>query len=335
MMKLAEILPIGSALAEAARRLLAGEVVAIPTETVYGLAADATNGEAVARIFETKGRPRFNPLITHVATVAMAERIALFDPLSRKLAEAFWPGPLTLVLPLRREAGIHPLVTAGLETVALRMPVGFAPDLIAEIERPLAAPSANSSGRISGTTAEAVERDLGGRIGLIVDGGPTPVGLESTIVRVDGSAVRLLRPGGTTAEAIEAVAGVRLARGVKAGSEAGPKTGIVAPGMLLSHYAPKAAVRLDAGDVRSGETLLAFGPERVKDAERAAACLNLSPSGDLREAAANLFTYMHRLDAAGAATIAVEPIPRSGLGEAINDRLKRAAAPRDMPLSRG
>jgi len=321
--EVAEILPIGSALTEAARRLLAGEVVAIPTETVYGLAADATNGEAVARIFETKGRPRFNPLITHVAKIAMAERIALFDPLSRKLAEAFWPGPLTLVLPLRDVAGVHPLVTAGLDTIALRMPVGFAADVIVEIGRPLAAPSANSSGRISGTTAEAVERDLGGRIGLIVDGGPTPVGLESTIVKVDGASVRLLRPGGTPAEAIEAVAGVRLERGGKVGVEA--------PGMLLSHYAPKAAVRLDAGDVRPGETLLAFGPERVKGAEKAAACLNLSPSGDLREAAANLFTYMHRLDAAGAAIIAVEPIPRSGLGEAINDRLRRAAAPRDMP----
>ncbi|HVW54982.1 MAG TPA: L-threonylcarbamoyladenylate synthase [Rhizobiaceae bacterium] len=313
---------MGSAMAEAAKRLLAGEAIAIPTETVYGLAADATNGEAVARIFETKGRPRFNPLIAHVASLDMAERIAFFDPLSRKLAETFWPGPLTFVLPLRNESRIHPLVTTGLDTIALRMPVGFASDLIAEIGRPLAAPSANSSGRVSGTTAEAVERDLGSRISLIVDGGPTPVGVESTIVKVDGASLRLLRPGGTPAEAIEAIAGVSLERGGKAGVEA--------PGMLLSHYAPKAAVRLDAEDVRPGETLLAFGPERAKGAEKAAACLNLSPSGDLREAAANLFTYMHRLDASGAATIAVEPIPRSGLGEAINDRLKRAAAPRDI-----
>ena len=320
--KLAEILPIEAARAEAARRLLAGEAIAIPTETVYGLAADATNGEAVACIFETKGRPRFNPLIAHVASLDMAERIAFFDPLSRKLAETFWPGPLTFVLPLRNESRIHPLVTTGLDTIALRMPVGFASDLIAEIGRPLAAPSANSSGRISGTTAEAVERDLGGRIGLIVDGGPTPVGVESTIVKVDGATVRLLRPGGTPAEAIEAIAGVSLERGGKVGVEA--------PGMLLSHYAPKAAVRLDAEDVRPGEALLAFGPKRIDGAENAAACLNLSPSGDLREAAANLFTYMHRLDASGAATIAVEPIPRSGLGEAINDRLKRAAAPRDI-----
>ncbi|MGN6583575.1 MAG: L-threonylcarbamoyladenylate synthase [Rhizobiaceae bacterium] len=320
---MAEILPIGSAMAEAARRLLAGEAIAIPTETVYGLAADATNGEAVARIFETKGRPRFNPLISHVSDLGMAERIALFDPLSRKLAEIFWPGPLTLVLPLRKESRIHPLVTTGLDTIALRMPVGFASGLIAEIGRPLAAPSANSSGRISGTTAEAVERDLGSKIGLIVDGGPTPVGIESTIVKVDGAGIRLLRPGGTPAEAIEAIAGVRLERGGKAGVEA--------PGMLLSHYAPKAAVRLDAEDVRPGETLLAFGSKRIEGAERAAAFLNLSPSGDLREAAANLFTYMHRLDASGATVMAVEPIPRSGLGEAINDRLKRAAAPRDMP----
>ena len=324
---MAEILPIGVARAEAARRLLAGEAIAIPTETVYGLAADATNGEAVARIFEIKGRPRFNPLIAHVASLDMAERIAIVDPLSRKLAEAFWPGPLTIVLPLRKEAGIHPLVTTGLETIALRMPVGFASDLIAEIGRPLAAPSANSSGRISGTTAEAVERDLGSRIGLIVDGGPTPIGLESSIVKVQGASLRLLRPGGAPAEAIETAAGVRLERG----SEGNGGEKIEAPGMLLSHYAPKAAVRLDAEHVRPGETLLAFGPKRIKGMEKASACLNLSPSGDLREAAANLFTYMDRLDASGAAVMAVEPIPRSGLGEAINDRLKRAAAPRDTP----
>ena len=298
-----------------------GDVVAIPTETVYGLAGDATNGVGVARIFEAKGRPRFNPLIAHVADLAMARRIAVFDPLSARLAEAFWPGPLTLVLPQQAGNGIHPLVSAGLDTIALRMPRGFGGELIARLGRPLAAPSANSSGRISGTTAQAVAADLGEKIRLVVDGGATPVGLESTIVKVEDGKVRLLRPGGTAAADIEAVAGVELTRGKTAGIEA--------PGMLASHYAPGAAMRLNVDKVASGEALLAFGRDRAQGWRDAVALANLSEAGDLREAAANLFAHMQRLDRSGAATIAVEPIPPQGLGEAINDRLARAAAPRD------
>lgn len=316
---MAEILAVEDAYDRALELLEAGEVVAIPTETVYGLAGDATDGAAVARIFEAKGRPRFNPLIAHVADMSMAERIGVFDPLSKELADKFWPGPLTLVVPLRAGAGIHPLVTAGLGTIALRMPRGFGGELIARLGRPLAAPSANSSGRISATTAAAVEADLGPRIGLVVDGGATEVGLESTIVKAEGKALRLLRAGGIAAGEIEAVAGVALLRGT---------SGIQAPGMMASHYAPNAAVRLDAVDVRSGEALLAFGPRRAQGADRAVAVKNLSAAGDPREAAANLFSYLQALDRSGAATIAAEPIPLEGLGEAINDRLARAAAPR-------
>lgn len=318
-----EVLPAAEALPRAVELLRAGEMVALPTETVYGLAGDANSGAAVARIFEAKGRPRFNPLIVHVASMVMAEDIAVFDPLSRKLAAAFWPGPLTLVLPLRPGSDVHPLVTAGLDTVALRMPRGFASGLIAALGRPLAAPSANSSGRVSATTAEAVVADLGGRVPLVVDGGATPVGLESTIVRVVDGHLLMLRPGGVAADDIEATAGVPLERGAK---------GVQAPGMLASHYAPGAAVRTDASSVSESEALLAFGPRRIAGAERARAVLNLSPAGDLREAAANLFSHLHALDRCGAATIAVEPVPHEGLGEAINDRLERAAAPRDTSV---
>lgn len=319
-MNLAEILAVGEAMERALALLEGGDVVAIPTETVYGLAGDATNGVAVARIFEAKGRPRFNPLIAHVADLAMAERIATFDPLSARLAEAFWPGPLTLVLPQRPESGIHPLVTAGLGTIALRMPRGFGGELIARLGRPLAAPSANSSGRISATTAQAVAADLGGKIKLVVDGGATPVGLESTIVKIEDGKLKLLRPGGIAAREIEAIAGTEMMRGA---------AGIEAPGMLASHYAPGASMRLNAGKIASGEALLAFGPKRAEGWQDAVAVRNLSEAGDLREAAANLFAYMQALDRSGAATIAVEPIPSEGLGEAINDRLARAAAPRD------
>jgi L-threonylcarbamoyladenylate synthase len=316
------ILPAGpDALAAARSALLAGEAVAIPTETVYGLAADATNGEAVARIFESKQRPSFNPLICHVTGIDMAEDFARFDPLSRKLAEHFWPGALTLVLPLRPGHAIHPLVTAGLDTVAVRAPQGFGAELIAAIDRPLAAPSANRSGRISPTTAQAVADSLGDAISLVIDGGPTTVGVESTIVKVEDGAIHLLRPGGVAAEDIEAVARKTLHR-AQAGSA------IQAPGMLASHYAPNARMRLNAKDIEPGEALLGFGPERIAGAEKAKAVLVLSATGDLVEAAANLFDYMGRLDASGAACIAVEPIPEHGLGEAINDRLRRAAAPR-------
>lgn len=320
---MAEILPMEQAFDRALATLRSGDVVAIPTETVYGLAGDATNGEAVLKIFEAKGRPRFNPLIAHVASPAMAGSLASLDVLSQKLIEAFWPGPLTLVLPLGHPSAVHPLVTAGLSTVALRMPRGFAQKLITAFGRPLAAPSANSSGRVSATSAAAVQADLGARIPLIVDGGPTPVGVESTIVKVEDGDVVLLRPGGIEAAAIERVTGRLLVR-----REHGAVT---APGMLASHYAPRAAVRLAARSVAPGEALLAFGPHRIGGAEAAARIENLSPQGDLREAAHNLFAMLSALDLAGTATIAVEPIPMEGLGEAINDRLTRAAAPRDLP----
>jgi L-threonylcarbamoyladenylate synthase len=323
---LAEILKTDQAMERAVTLLEAGEVVAIPTETVYGLAGDATSGEAVARIFEAKGRPRLNPLIAHVSGIVMAMGIARFDALSEKLAQAFWPGPLTLVLPIGQGSSVHPLVTAGLDTIALRMPQGFGAALIARLGRPLAAPSANSSGRITATTAEAVEADLGNKIPLIVDGGATEVGLESTIVKVENRMVRLLRPGGVAAEVIEAVTGQPLVRGAPAGGA----DRIEAPGMLASHYAPNASVRVGAVAVAPSEALLAFGPTRAKGVDRAVAMLNLSPSGNLREAAANLFSYMQALDRSGASTIAVEPIPGGGLGEAINDRLRRAAAPRNQ-----
>lgn len=318
---LAQIIAAENAMEAALALLGEGEVVAIPTETVYGLAADATNGVGVARIFEAKGRPRFNPLISHVCNLAMAERIGVFDPISRNLVEKFWPGPLTLVLPLRPEAGIHPLATAELDTVAMRMPRGFAADLIARFGRPLAAPSANASGRISPTSAAAVAASLGERISLVVDGGSTAIGLESTIVKVEGGQVWLLRPGGITADDIEAAIGIRPTRPAAGG--------IQAPGMMASHYAPGAAVRLAARHVEVGEALLAFGPVRAEGWDKAVAVKNLSEAGDLRQAASNLFAYLRDMDEVGAAVIAVEPVPFEGLGEAINDRLARAAAPRD------
>lgn len=312
-----------SNLETAAVQLRAGGLVAMPTETVYGLAADAMNGQAVAAIYEVKGRPSFNPLIVHVSGLDMAEALAEFDPLSRKLANAFWPGPLTLVVPLKAGSGISSLVTAGLQTVGLRCPKGPAQELIRRLGSPLAAPSANSSGRISPTSAQAVEADLGAKIPLILDGGPSPVGVESTIVKVDGDKVTLLRPGGVSAEELEAVTGAPLLR-------ADQRSAIEAPGMLASHYAPNAPVRLDAVRILPGEALLAFGPRRGCGAEHAMKTLNLSPTGDLREAAAKLFAYLAALDQSGARMIAVEPIPERGLGEAIIDRLKRAAAPRGV-----
>jgi L-threonylcarbamoyladenylate synthase len=316
-----EVVPASAALEPAVALLEAGELVALPTETVYGLAGDATNGAAVARIFEVKGRPRFNPLIVHVASVGMAEEIASFDPVSRRLAEALWPGPITLVLQLREGSGIHPLATAGRDTVAVRMPEGFAHELIGRFGKPLAAPSANRSGRVSPTTAKAVADDLGERIRLVVDGGRAQVGVESTIVKVEQGQVRILRPGGISAEEIETLVGAPVTR--KQG-----KGAIEAPGMMASHYAPHAAVRLNAAAIRPGEALLAFGPRRARETGNAVEVRNLSERGDLREAAANLFSFLNELDRSGAAMIAVEPIPLTGLGEAINDRLMRAAAPR-------
>ena len=311
-----------AALARATETLSRGVPVAIPTETVYGLAADATNPLAITRIYEMKGRPRFNPLICHMADLAMAERHAIFDPLSRKIAEAFWPGPLTLVLPIRQESAIHPLARAGLDTVGIRVPTGFASRLLSAFGRPLAAPSANTSGRISPTTARHVADDFGAKLELVLDGGPATVGLESTILKVEGETIRLLRPGGLDAAEVERVTGLPVLRNETAGAA------IEAPGMLASHYAPDAPVRLDAREVRPGEVLIRFAGNPLPGEAEAALVLDLSPSGDLAEAAANLFGYMKQADATGAVSIAFSPIPATGLGEAINDRLQRAAAPR-------
>ncbi|MDQ0133010.1 L-threonylcarbamoyladenylate synthase [Neorhizobium galegae] len=311
------------ALAQACTVLADGLPVAIPTETVYGLAADATNPAAITRIYETKGRPRFNPLICHMSDLDMAERYADFDPISRRLAEAFWPGPLTLILPLKPESGIHALATAGLDTVGIRLPKGFASELIRAFGRPLAAPSANTSGKVSPTSARHVADDLGEKLALIIDGGAAPVGVESTIVRVENGVIRLLRPGGVAAEEIEKATGLAVIRPER------PAAIIEAPGMLASHYAPGAAVRLNADHVEAGEALIRLGSAPVKGMELAAAVFDLSPSSDLAQAAANLFDYLKRADATGAASIAVTPIPDHGLGEAINDRLARAAAPRE------
>ncbi len=301
-------------IARAAALLRSGGLVAFPTETVYGLGGDATGDLAVARIFDAKGRPRFNPLIAHVPDLAAAERLAVFDDLARRVAAAFWPGPLTLVLPLRAGGGLSDLVTADLPTVAIRVPAHpVAQALLRAFGGPLAAPSANPSGKVSPTRADHVLEGLSGRIAAVVDGGACAVGVESTILGLAG-APALLRPGGVPAEALEALLGP-LATG---GDGAKPN----APGQLASHYAPGAAVRLNAADLRPGEVRLGFGP--------AGGDLNLSPSGDLVEAAAALFHLLRQADALAGpgGTIAVAPIPEAGLGRAINDRLRRAAAPR-------
>ena len=312
-----------AALLRAEEVLSQGFPVAIPTETVYGLAADATNPDAISRIYEMKGRPRFNPLICHVSDIAMAEEYVTFDPLSRTLAEAFWPGPLTLILPLKTGAKVHALASAGLDTLGVRMPDGFSRKVIARFGRPLAAPSANTSGKISPTSAAHVEADLGRKITLILDGGAASVGVESTIVKVEEDGrVRLLRPGGIVTEDIETIAGLRLERPEKASAA------IEAPGMLASHYAPGASVRLGATSVLPNEALIRFGSVTIKGEEAARAVFDLSPAGNLAEAAANLFDYLKAADATGANTIAITAIPTHGLGEAINDRLSRAAAPR-------
>lgn len=311
------IIPDAAGLADAAALIRAGQLVAFPTETVYGLGADARNDRAVAAIFDAKGRPRFNPLIAHLADAGAACAIARFTPGAEALAAAFWPGPLTLVLGLHEGAGISPLVTADLPTVALRVPAHpLAQALLRAVGGPVAAPSANPSGRISPTRAEHVIEGLQGRIAAVIDGGACAVGVESTIIGFDAAGhAQLLRPGGIPAEAIEAVLGEPVLIGA---STSAP----TAPGQLASHYAPVAAVRLDASDCRPGEFRLGFGP--------GPADLNLSPSGDLVEAAANLFHLLRQADrrAGPGVTIAVQPIPEAGLGRAINDRLRRAAAPR-------
>jgi len=299
-------------LAAAARALRAGALVVFPTETVYGLGADATNPRAVAAIYAIKNRPRFNPLIAHVRDLDEALAHGDLHPLARVLAAAFWPGPLTLVAPRRTGSAIAELACAGLASVALRAPAHpIARALLEAFGGPLAAPSANRSGKLSPTRADHAETELGGDVACVLDGGACEFGLESTIVAVGGDGRGLLlRPGAIARGAIEALIGPLGA----------PGAGVTAPGMLASHYAPMAALRLNASEAREGEMLLGFGA--VDGA------LNLSPAGDLREAAANLFAHLRRLDARGPRTIAVAAIPLTGLGEAINDRLARAAAPR-------
>jgi L-threonylcarbamoyladenylate synthase len=317
----------GAAVARAARLLAAGSLVAFPTETVYGLGADATNGEAVARLYDAKGRPKFNPLIAHVADAEAARRLARFEAAAERLAAAFWPGPLTLVLPRRADCPVAELATAGLDTIAVRVPAHqVARDILTAFGRPVVAPSANRSGHVSPTTAQHVLADLRGRIELIVDGGPAPMGLESTIVACLGEPV-LLRPGALPRAEIERV--IPLAEPSPSAALAGSEDDVpLAPGQLASHYAPRARLRLDARRVNASEALLAFGPTPPQGAAQAAMALNLSTSGNLIEAAANLFSHLRALDASGAAAIAVMPVPHEGLGEAINDRLERAAAPR-------
>lgn len=317
-------MPVGSAciktispesIAEAVKRLKAGELVAFPTETVYGLGADAHNDTAVASIFEAKGRPQFNPLIAHIADKSWVEDFAVMTDIAKQLIEHFWPAPLTLVMKRAEKCPISYLVSAGLDTVAVRMPAHpAAREIIKAFGRPIAAPSANISGTISPTTAKHVSEGLGKKVPLILDGGACSVGLESTVLDVRGDIPVLLRAGGLTVEEIEKAIGMKIVF-----SENNPEAPR-SPGQLLSHYAPSLPVRLNASKAREGEAFLGFGK-----AENAT--LNLSPNGDLKEAAANLFSYMRALDNKQHTGIAVMPIPMTGLGLAINDRLKRAAYP--------
>lgn len=309
-----------AAIRDAGRILRDGGLVAMPTETVYGLAGDATNARAVAGIYAAKQRPSFNPLIVHVENLERALGIGIFPDTALKLARAFWPGPLTIVVPRRPGSGIADIVTAGLDSVAIRMPAHpVARALVAAADRPLAAPSANRSGRLSPTRAADVAADLGGDVAMVIDGGACRHGVESTVIDATGKRLTLLRPGAVTAEAIAAIIGEPPARGSHVSARPN------APGQLESHYAPNARVRLEASSTEPGEALLAFGDDVPATT---GPVLNLSPSGDLVEAAANLFAHLRALDATGARTIAVMPIPTHGLGEAINDRLRRAAAPR-------
>ena len=304
-------------IAAAARLLVAGDLVAFPTETVYGLGGDATNDRAVARIFEAKGRPRFNPLIVHFPDADAARAQVVFDGRADRLAERFWPGALTLVLLRRPACTVSLLASAGLGSLAVRVPHhAVAHALLSACGRPIAAPSANASGKISPTTAEHVARSLGTKVAMILDGGRCPVGIESTVLDLTGPTPVLLRPGGVTAEDLTDMIGPLAAPAADAGA-------LRSPGMLASHYAPELPLRLDARDVRPREALLAFGACSIAGA---AAMENLSPSGDLVEAASNLFAMLRALDRPGLAGIAVMPIPDRGLGRAINDRLRRAAA---------
>jgi len=313
------------ALERAAQILRAGGLVAFPTETVYGLGADATNANAVAGIFQAKGRPDFNPLICHVPDLAAAEKLGIFDDTARVFARAFWPGALTLVVRKQPDCPVADEVSAGLDTIAIRVPDHpLAQALLHKVQRPLAAPSANRSGAVSPTHAEHVVESLGDKVDLVLDGGPCAVGLESTVLAVDEAPPVVLRPGGVTLAMLRKVnADVTVARTEQ------PKT-LKSPGMLESHYAPGLPVRLHARVPSAGEAWLAFGPDAETDQVTS---LNLSPTGDLEEAASNLFSFLRIMDRPEFTAIAVAPIPDNGIGRAINDRLKRAAAPRSNPLA--
>ncbi len=321
-----------AAIEAAVSALASGRLVALPTETVYGLGADATDGRAVAGIYAAKGRPSFNPLIAHVADFAGAEAHGIFSDEARALATAFWPGPLTLVVPKRPESAISDLATAGLDSVGLRVP---APEvtraILARFARPVAAPSANRSGHVSPTRATDVVEDLGDAVAVVVDTGECPVGVESTIVACLDGPPMLLRPGGVARSDIETVLGHPLtdpAPTATAISTSAPETAPLAPGLLTSHYAPRAAVRISATTIAPGEAVITFAGAEPEGIETASVVLDLSPSGDLAEAASRLFRALRDLDATGVASIAVVEIPETGLGEAIVDRLRRAAAPR-------
>jgi L-threonylcarbamoyladenylate synthase len=322
------ILPANeAAVATAGRCLAQGGLVAFPTETVYGLGADATNPLAIARLYQAKGRPAFNPLIAHVGDIEAAGRIARFDATALLLAQAFWPGPLTLVLPKTGDCAVADLATAGLETIAVRIPAHpVARAILRAFGGPVVAPSANLSGHVSPTTAAHVQSDLDGRIDLIVDGGAVDVGVESTIVGCFDEPM-LLRPGGLARSEIERVLGRTLMQ--LPDDPAGDSGQPLAPGMLASHYAPRTKVRLNAERIEPGEALLAFGPATLPGMEAATAIMNLSPRSNVDEAATRLFGYLRALDGKGARAIAVMPIPDHGLGEAINDRLRRAAVGRE------
>jgi L-threonylcarbamoyladenylate synthase len=309
-------------IAAAGALLAGGALVAFPTETVYGLGADATNPQAIAALYAAKGRPLFNPLIAHVAHVEEALNLGDFPPLAQALARAFWPGPLTLVVPLRADGPVCDLARAGLSSIAIRVPDHpVAQGVLSAAGRPIAAPSANVSGHVSPSTAAHVLADLDGRIAAVIDGGPTEVGVESTIIAVLGDEAVMLRPGGLARERIEAVLGMPLAE--RTGTDARP----IAPGRLASHYAPNNGLRLNATHIAPGEACLAFGLPLPQGADPART-LNLSEAGDLTQAAANLYAHLRALDALPGAGIAACPLPRTGLGEALNDRLARAAAPK-------
>ncbi len=312
------LLPIDdSSISRASSLLREGRLVAFPTETVYGLGADASNGRAVASIYEAKGRPSFNPLIVHVAEISALDPLIEWNSYAQILAKTFWPGPLTLVLPRKKSSPVSLLASAGLDTLAVRIPSHpDAQKLLRAVALPVAAPSANASGKLSPTTASHVAESLNGKIDLILDGGPSPVGVESTVIDLTSPTPTLLRHGGLPKERIEAALGVSVS--VADGSCNAPRS----PGMLASHYAPDLPVRLNATSVSPDEAFLAFGPS----ADGGKASLNLSPAGDLAEAAANLFSMLRELDKTSASGIAVAPIPEANLGAAINDRLRRAAA---------